>query len=314
MRILITGAVQWDCGQLKEIESMGHTVVFVQDEHIPLKEQGIDVSEIEGVICNGLFLYNDIFSFEKLWYIQLTSAGFDRIPLDYVKTHRIEIHNAGSVYSIPVAESVVSGVLQLYRKNRFFYENQKRHSWNKYRDIKELYGKKVCIIGTGSIGKECAKRFGAFGCHVTGINHTGKTCSSEGESLMKVCGTGELDGCLEESDIVIVALPLTAETRHLMEKERFSHMKQGSVFVNVARGEIVDTDALVPVLKTKLFGAVLDVFEEEPLEEDNPLWNLENVIITPHNSFAGEGNRGRLQKVIIANLQGRKKNDRTEKQ
>ena len=112
----------------------------------------------------------------------------------------------------------------------------------------------------------------------------------------------KLNAVLTESDIVVITLPLTEKTKHLMNAERFGFMKSGSILVNISRGVIVDTEALVVALKDRLSGAVLDVFEEEPLDEHSVLWNMENVIVTPHNSFVGEENQKRLIDVIINNL------------
>ena len=126
MKLLITGA--WDCSetQLNAIRSMGHDVVFMQREEDILP---CPAAEIESVICNALFLYHDIADFKNLKYIQLTSAGLDRVPMDYIKSHGIVIHNARGVYSVPMAEFAVSGVLQLYKQSKFFYENQKFKKW-----------------------------------------------------------------------------------------------------------------------------------------------------------------------------------------
>ena len=115
-------------------------------------------------------------------------------------------------------------------------------------------------------------------------------------------GLDKLDMAIANADVVVLTLPLTDETKHLFNKERFGKMKNGAVLVNIARGAVVDTGALIEALNSKLGGAVLDVFEEEPLNENSPLWDLENVIITPHNSFVGEGNKERLWEVIVKNL------------
>ena len=122
MKLLVTGA--WKCTkeQLNSLAELGHSIIFMQNESEDLP---CDYSEIEGAICNGLFLHHSIEKFTNLKYIQLTSAGFDRVPMDYVKSHGITINNARGVYNIPMAEFAVSGVLQLYKKSQFFYEKQK---------------------------------------------------------------------------------------------------------------------------------------------------------------------------------------------
>lgn len=296
MNLLITGAWQQAKEHMEEIRQQGHSVAFLQYEKDALP---CTYEWVEGVICNGLFLQHPIEKFSNLKYIQLTSAGFDRVPMDYVQQHGIEIHNARGVYSIPMAEFVLAGVLQLYKQVRFFYKNQMSQNWDKHRGILELSGKTVCIVGCGSVGTECAKRFSAFGCHVIGVNRTVHKMNSYDQVL----GMESVEQVLPEADVLVLTVPLTEETRHLMNERTFSFMKKGAILVNVARGAVVDEKALVKALEEKLDGAVLDVFEEEPIGDENPLWGMENVILTPHNSFVGDGNAGRLAKVIIKNLE-----------
>lgn len=295
MNLLVTGAWSGAKENIENLVQLGHSVQFLQQEKDVLP---CPYEWIEGVICNGLFLTHPIDRFTNLRYIQLTSAGFDRIPMDYVQAHGIEIHNARGVYSIPMAEFALCGVLQLLKKSRTFAENQKLHRWEKQRDLIELNGKTVCIVGCGSVGTECAKRFKAFGCKVIGID----IFPREDENYLQMLPLEKLDEMLSESDIVVLTLPLTEETKHLMNRDRFKKMKQGSVLVNIARGAVVDTEALTDALNGKLSGAVLDVFEEEPLPDDSPLWDMENVILTPHNSFISDGNSERLSAVILQNI------------
>lgn len=295
MKLLVTGALKCLPSDISLFETLGHKVVFMKDEK---GELPCNAEEFEGVICNGLFLYHPIEQFENLKFIQLTSAGYDRVPMDYVKEHNIKIFNAHGVYSIPMAEFALGGVLQLYKQSRFFNENQKAHKWEKHRGLLELYGKNVCIVGCGSVGRECAKRFKAFGCFVTGVD----IAPYQNEQYDIMLPLEKLDLVLEGADIVVLTLPLTEETHHLFDKTKFEKMKNGAILVNISRGATVDTKAMIDALDTKLGGAVLDVFEEEPLGEDSPLWDMENVIITPHNSFVGEGNKRRIFECIYKAL------------
>ena len=295
MNLLVTGAWSGAKENIDRLTQMGHTVAFLQQEK---DELPCTYDWVEGVICNGLFLTHPIERFANLRYIQLTSAGFDRVPMDYVQTHGIEIHNARGVYSIPMAEFALCGVLQVFKKSRTFFDNQKLHRWEKQRDLIELNGKTVCIVGCGSVGTECVKRFKAFGCKNIGID----LFVREDENYTAMLPLTALDATLPDADIVVLTLPLTEETKHLMNSERFAKMKQGSVLVNIARGAVVDTEALIAALNGKLSGVVLDVFEEEPLAESSPLWDMENVILTSHNSFVGDGNTQRLSEVVFCNL------------
>ena len=298
MKLLITGAWVDAKNHLSELQSLGHEVVFMQNESENLP---CDPLWVEGVICNGLFLSHDISAFQNLKYIQLTSAGYDRVPMEYVTAHNITIHNARGVYSIPMAEYALCGVLALYKQSRFFLKNQMQHKWEKHRGLIELHGKTVCIVGCGSVGTECAKRFSAFGTVVRGID----LLPRKADEYREILPLDALNEVLPSADIVVLTLPLTDSTKHLFDRKRFEQMKWGAILVNIARGVIVDTEALVRALQTnKLGGAVLDVFEEEPLPKDNPLWSFDNVMITPHNSFAGDGNEDRLFHIIESSLKG----------
>jgi len=296
MNLLVTGAWQQATDYLEQLKKE-HEVVFMQWEN---KELPCVYEWVEGIVGNGIFLSHPIEKFKNLRYIQLTSAGYDRVPLDYVKEHQIEIHNARGVYSIPMAEFAISGVLQLYKQARFFDNNQKNHQWIKHRGLLELNEKTVCIVGCGSVGTECAKHFAAFGCQVVGIDlYPGKK-----QYYQKMLHLNMFDDVLPQSDIIVLTLPLTEETHHLMNNSRFEQLKEGVILVNIARGAVIDTEALINHLD-KLGGAVLDVFEEEPLPEDNKLWDREEVILIPHNSFVGENNQKRLSKIIMENLKGK---------
>lgn len=295
MNLLITGAFRCTQQQLDTIARLGHQVVFMQQESDSLP---VDPAWVEGTVCNGLFLHHDISKFENLRFIQLTSAGFDRVPMEEVNRRGIKICNARGVYGIPMAEFAVAGVLQLYKQSRFFTENQKSHGWNKHRGLLELWGKQVAIVGCGNIGQECAKRFAAFDCRVVGVD----IFEAELPNISKMYHISKLQEVLPHSDVVVLTLPLTEETKHLFGESAFAAMKKGAILVNIARGGVVDTKALIQALQDHLGGAVLDVFEEEPLSPDSPLWDMEQVLLTPHNSFVGDHNSQRLESVILSNL------------
>ena len=291
MNLLITGAWQGAKEYFEEIEKLGHKVVFLQQEKedLPVREEWV-----EGVICNGLFLYHPIERFVNLRYIQLTSAGFDRVELNYVKEKKITINNARGVYSIPMAEFVLARVLEQYKRLEIFREQQKKMAWNKLRDLQELFDKRVLIIGCGSVGTECAKRFKAFGCEVVGVD----VIPRMDENYSCMVGLEMLDEQLADADVIVLTLPLTYETRGLIDGKRLSLIKKNGILVNIARGAVIDQTAL-----EKWDGnAILDVFEDEPLDFASPLWEKDKYRITPHNSFVGENNNYRLSNVIMKNL------------
>ena len=293
MNVLVTGAFQLNSEELAELEAAGHKVFMHPDERAPVKQP----EHYEAVVCNVLFLYTPIERFTNLRLIQLTSAGLDRVPLDYIRAHGIELHNAAGVYSVPMAEFAVCGILQLYKQSRFFAANQAQHKWEKHRGLLELSGKRVCILGCGDVGREIAKRLKAFGCHITDVNRTVRVLSDFDEVLP----LDKLPDAAAACDILVCCIALTPETRGIVSKEIFGRLHDGAIFINVARGALADEAALTKWLQSG-GRAVLDVFAEEPLPESSPLWDMENVVLTPHNSFVGEGNQARLWETIKENL------------
>ncbi len=298
MNLLVTGAFKCTDSDLLALNNMGNNVIFHQMECDALP---CSYDWVEGVICNGLFLHHPIQKFTNLKYIQLTSAGFDRVDMDYINRNGIKIYNARGVYSIPMSEFALCGVLELYKQSKFFAENQKLHKWDKHRGLLELYGKTVCIVGSGNVGTECAKRFKVFDTTVYAVD----ICNPQNDVYDKYFPLENIIEAISKADIIVLTLPLTDNTKYMFDKKMFSHFKSNAIIVNIARGAIVNQDDLINALQNgQLCGAVLDVFENEPLQPDSPLWDMPNVIITPHNSFVGEGNLKRLKKVIFDILLG----------
>ena len=294
MRAIVTGALQATAADLAALEALGLTVTVHPDERAAVEAP----EQYEVAVCNNLFGFHDIDTFSNLKYIQLTSAGLDRVPLARIRERGIALRNASGVYSAPMAEFALWGVLELYKQGRFFARNQQLHRWEKHRRLRELGGRTVLILGCGSVGSECARRFAAFGCRCIGVART------EREQPFFDCVRlmSDLPALLPGADITVLALPLTEETRHLFDAAMFARMKADSVLVNLSRGAVVEENALLRALDGTLSGAVLDVFETEPLPEASPLWEKETVILTPHNSFVGEHNHTRMMETVIRNL------------
>lgn len=300
MNLLLTGAWQGALSAIPQIETMGHKAVFLPQERDPIP---CDPAWVEGVVCNGLFLHHPIEDFPNLRFIQLTSAGYDRVPMDFVQARGIEIRNARGVYSAPMAEFAVACVLQTYKQLPFFRENQKARVWEKRRDLRELTGKTVLIVGCGSVGTECARRFRAFDARVLGVDLFPRTDAG----YERMHPLTSLDELLPAADVLILTVPLTEQTRGLIGSVRLAAMKPDAVLLNLSRGAVIDEPSLAAHLQANpAFTAALDVFESEPLDESSPLWLLSNAILTPHNSFVGEGCANRIRDVILSNLQCRR--------
>lgn len=296
-KILLTGAFQYSEEQLEIIENLGWEITFVQNE---LEEVDFPVDEFEAVVCNGLFLHNDIRKFKKLKLVQATSAGLERLPIKYMEENSISYFNAKGVYSIPMAEWAVMNILMLYKNMPVLFQKQKAHLWEKERNLLELTGKTVVIVGFGDVGQEIAKRIKPFGVKLIVVNRS----EVEDALIDKWVPLGQLNQILPEADVVITSIALTKDTKHLLDGEQFSIMKKDSVLVNISRGAVINQKVLIEQLDCGWFrGVALDVFEEEPLSVENPLWDMERVIVTPHNSFVSDKTSGSMFEIIKKNLE-----------
>lgn len=296
MNLLLTGCFNYTEKQIEDLASLGNCIFFMQYENDPLP---LEASRIDAVVCNGLFLHHNIDDFSRLKFIQLTSAGYDRVPVNKIKERGIQLFNARGVYSIPMAEWAVFRVLEFYKSGWNFKNKQENSLWDKDRSLREIAGSKVAVVGAGNVGQEVAKRFQSLGAETTGFDiHTNPTIGFN--SMAK---TESLSEKIGEYDIVVLTAPLLPSTKGLIDKHILESLKTNSIIVNIARGALIDELALIEVLsKRKDIFAALDVFEEEPLKTDSLLWEMENVAISPHNSFVGDGNNKRMYNVIYNNL------------
>ncbi len=172
--------------------------------------------------------------------------------------------------------------------------------WHKRVDFIELAGKKMVILGTGDIGRETARRAAAFGMEVTGYNRSG-ICFEHYDRVVN--DRKELFMYLGECDFLIVAVPLNDSTYHMVGEELISALGRNCIVVNIARGKVIDEQALIKaLLDGRITGAALDVFENEPLDKNSPLWDMENVYITPHVAGFGDGYAKRLKDLFLFNL------------
>lgn len=295
MNILLTGAFDYTKDQIVEIEKLGYNVIFIQNE---LEQIDINPENIDVVVCNSLFLYNDIEKFKNLKLIQTTSAGLDRIPLEYTENNNIKVYSAGDTYSIPMAEFVVMQILNIYKKNKFFIENQKIQKWVKNSNLLELSNKKVLIMGFGNVGYQIAKRLNPFVEKIYAYDIRKITNN-------QVTYVEEYNDVITDIDIVIVTLPLVRDTKNIIDETFMNKLKDGVSIVNISRGKLINEKDLITNLKNdKFLGVALDVFEEEPLNAQSELWGFDNVYLTPHNSYVSAHNNERLFELIYRRLIG----------
>lgn len=282
--------------QLAKLEQLGYTVTTLREE---ADVTDIDVSEVEGLICNNVFQYRQCEDFERLRFVQAISAGLDRLPLDELEERDVRIYNAGDTYAVPMAEWVVWQLLDFMKHGAAFREKQANRHWEKERRLRELTGKTVALLGLGHVGEAIATRLRAFDMTIIGVGHREKQVAFVDRYVLM----DELHDVLAESDVIVIALPLTDETYHMIDAEALAAMKEDAVLLNVARGSIIDETALIAALEEgKFFGVALDVFETEPLPSDHALYNFEWVTLTPHNSYVSDRVNERLFDNIFHNL------------
>lgn len=281
---------------MDKIKSLGYDIITIGEKNAFYSEE---LKDIEVLACYNPFQTLDITKIKKLKWIQLSSAGIDQLPIDYVRNSSIIVTNNRGGYSVPMGEWIVLKILELLKHSHRLYENQKIKLWKMDTTILELCGKTISFIGTGSIAGEAAKRLKGFDVKILGVNTNGKQV----ENFDRCYSLKDINEMLEISDIVVVTVPYTKETHHLIDDEKFKSMKDGAYIVNVARGSIInERDLIKNIEEGKIYGAALDVVEEEPLHLDSPLWNLENVIITPHNSWISDMRNTRRFNMIYNNM------------
>ena len=297
MNLLLTSCFKYSEEQLNSIRSLGFQVYYMESEkygELPLSAELVDAT-----VCNYLFTAKDFKSFTNLKLIQLVSAGLDRVPVEDIKAKGCKLFNARGVYSTPMAEWALFRVLEKYKKGWFFKDEQEKKCWTKNREVREIFGINVAIIGAGNIGGEVAKKFKALGTIVDGYDiHT--NCTHGFDNMILI---DDFKQNVDKYDVVILTAPLLPSTKGLISRDILMRLKDDSMIVNISRGGLIDEEALVEVLSARQnLYAALDVFEEEPLLMDSPLWSLPNVAISPHNSFVSNGNNERMFNVIYTNL------------
>ncbi|MDR1867486.1 MAG: D-2-hydroxyacid dehydrogenase [Treponema sp.] len=227
------------------------------------------------------------------------SAGIEKLPLQSLVNRGIKVCNTRGAHGSSIAEYVLGGMLVLSHHYHTFIRRQERREWRLMLHGEDIEGKTLCVIGAGSIGQTIGRKAKALDMRVIGIKRHPEPLSGFDD----VFGIDKLHAVLRESDYVVVATPLNKETYHLMGAEEFKNMRSSAVFINISRGNTVDELALVQALEQKqIAGAVLDVFQVEPLPTDSPLWSMENVLITPHSAGPTSNTERKTIKILFDNI------------
>jgi phosphoglycerate dehydrogenase-like enzyme len=237
-----------------------------------------------------------------LKWIHALSAGVDALLVPEVIHLNIPITCTKGIHGLPVSDHVLAFILAFTRGFPRFFAQKHEKKWARYPFVDEVTRKTVAIIGLGSIGREIARRCKALEMRVVALCRKDERFS-EAEGVDFLYSPGQLPEMLAIADFVVLALPLTEKTRHFMDREKLGSMKKTAVLINIGRGGLVDEEELISALKEgRLAGAGLDVFSEEPLPMDNPLWGMENVIITPHTAALSPYYIDRAMEVFCQNL------------
>jgi phosphoglycerate dehydrogenase-like enzyme len=286
--------------RIAAIAPQSHTIVYSGDE--PLSDDilsTVDVaffsSDVWPERSRGMVL--SIMNAPQLKWLHTFSAGVDSPFFIQLMERGVRLTNSSGATASPIAQTAILYMLALSRNVRAWIRHQDKREWERHSFV-ELDGSRLAVIGMGPIGEEIARLGVAMNMNVEAIRRT-----PSGKEPCPTFSFDQLNNVVSRADWVVVALPLTPDTKQLFNKSLFATMQPGTCFVNVGRGELVDESALIAALQSgHLGGAALDVFETEPLSTDSPLWGMDNVIITPHSSGASQSSGLRAEEIFIENL------------
>ncbi len=303
MKIVITDASTVTSGDISFDVFNKYGDVTIYDLTAP-EEIAERIKDADIVLCNKTPITKEVMMGAKnLKFVGLFATGFNNVDIEYAHSKNITVCNVPSYSTEAVAQHTFALILELLCRVSDYNKTVKEGDWVKSRTFSyfpiplyELCGKTIGLVGLGSIGSRVADIALAFGMKVLVYKRT----KIEDDRIEQV----SFEELLERSDIVSLHCPLNKQSEKLMNKEAFDKMKDGAVFINTARGGIVDEMALRDALISgKLLGAGLDVLTKEPMDKDCPLLNINNCIITPHIAWAGLETRKRLMGVVTANIE-----------
>lgn len=280
----------------KKLETLGHQFLAYEKtaDLERLKERCHDADVL--MLANMSLSKEVVCQANKLKMVDIAFTGVDHIPLTSLHERKIVVCNTAGYATKAVAELTISLMIQLLRNIKEVEESFRNGKVNNEVIGQLLYGKTVGIVGAGMIGKQVAFLCKCFGCHVICTNPSPVQCEFIDQQV-------DFNTLLECSDIVTLHCPLTEKTRTMMNHETFRKMKKSSIFINTARGQIVDEIALKEVLDEHIIaGAASDVFQVEPLSKDNPLFSCSHFIMTPHIGYITKESLEERANMVFENL------------
>ena len=289
----------------KDLHMFMRFLTLTPEQTTILKDLGVTITksldpQVNAIFSDQFFLESNLDKLPPLNYVQVATSGVDQIDLTHPVFKEAVVSGSRGVFNRPMTEYVISHLLSIYQNHRFFNQTKADKQWRPSRHGEELGQKKVAIIGLGQIGMQLAKVLSTFGCHVDGFNRRKK----ESPYLQQVNTLESLATKIGDYEVVIVAIALNAQTKGIINKNVMESLHEKAIFVNVSRAEIIDETALVVQLQNKkIRHAILDTFSVEPLPKEHPLWELDNVSMTPHISFTSPVNLNRMFEALVTNLQ-----------
>lgn len=267
--------------QIAELNALaaqgGYETLWCKDGALPTAEEAAECE-----ILMGYFPPDLIKTMPNLKWVQTPAAGVERLCADIYRNPDAVLTNCSGAFGVAIAEYMLTGLLMLMRNMPAYMQNQRSHVWKCVGTCRSVSGSRITVVGMGDIGSKFAARAKALGAYVRGVR---RTVGAVPECFDEVYTSDRLMEAVQDVDAVVMCLPGTKATTGILSREVIGAMNPGTIVVNCGRGYTVDQNALIAALQEKrIAGAVLDVFETEPLNADNPLWDMENVIVTPHIS------------------------------
>lgn len=252
------------------------------------------------IIFSGSSVRQDTLSkIPNLKWLQVSSAGVNHLPLEDLAARNIILTNVRGMHGDCISEYIITMMFALSRHLPQMLDNQKIKTWSRIGQGM-LKGKTLGIVGLGGIGLVLAKKAAALEMKVIGLRNSDRPA----DNVEKIYGNKDLKEFLGASDFVALCCPLTPETTNLIDAHQLAAMKPTAYLINIARGQVVNEPALIEALKNKVIaGAALDVFWQEPLPQDSPLWELDNAILTPHIAGDMIDYTERAAEIFINNLE-----------
>ena len=270
------------------------------------------LAQVEAAYASpDLYIENQIWRFMELLesvpnlrWAHLGWAGVDHPRFDAFRQRGVLLSNSPGAAAEPIAHTLLAGLLALARDFPFLAQQQRAHRWERrpFGQLpQDLSQQTLVIFGLGAIGGEFARLAQPLGLHVIGVRRSPRR---DNDTIDELVHPDDLDTILPRADWLVITAPLTDATRGLFNAQRLALLPPGAGLLNVARGKIVDEDALIAALRSGALGrAYLDVVADEPLTPDSPLWDLPNVILTPHTAWVASGNAERARQIFLRNLE-----------